>query len=270
MAGLSPVLVYKLSDNVLTHITVTDKGWFAQDEAGNPVKLEGDRLQAAAMYVANNKISPERIIPAGHHLMPDGTVMADEAHTPPRGVSEQLAAKVGPSDDPHRYSRSGQSRPEKGSLDYYTAADQKRKQLIAARDEAGRRLIDAKTMYDASQPGGLDTMGHPTSTMPTSTLPDRSTPTLVQGQTSGEQKRNEALSRRTQWAAEARNSPLLREEWNSFDSAQAELDKFDAAHPDVLQMINPEGGYPAEFEGRLSDADAHYRRAQWEQSKAEQ
>lgn len=254
----SSSLVYKLSKDPKTHITIRDGKWF---DAGNN-QITGSRLQKAAIYVSEQGIQP---------VTPDPV----EAATPTTGsVSEQLAAKVGPSDDPSRYSRSGQGRPEdaptKGSLDYYTVAERKRNQLIAARDEAGRRLVDAKTLYDASQPGGLDTMAHPTDTMPTSTLPDRSTPTLVQGQTPWEQKQNEALSGRTQWAAEARSSPLLREEWGAFDSAQAELNKFDARNPDVLQMINPESGYPGEFEGRLSDADANYRRAQWEASKKAQ
>ena len=244
MAGLSPVLMYKLSDNVLTHITVTDDGWFERDKAGNLIKLEGDRLEKVAMYVANNKISPERIIPAGHHLMPDGTVMADEAHTPPRGVSEQLAAKVGPPSGDTL--TSPKSFHKKGSLSYYTEAERRRNELIALKNEAYQRLKAKTDAYHAAQP--TTPPGSPGGAIGGAGLPVDP----------------------AAWSEAARYSPLLREEYDAFSRAKADVDSFDAAHPDVLQMINPGGGYPAEFEGRLSDADAHYRRAQWEQSKAEQ
>lgn len=231
----SAPVVYKLGKDKATHITVTDGGWFDAD--GN--QITGARLQKAAVYVGEQGIKPELVTPPA----PATTSYAEglgQMAAPQTPVDKPL---VRPNEGRKPSPREMQITHKRGDLSYFTHAENKRNELINLREEAKARLQRATDLYHSAQPGGIA---------------PRSVHSSV------------GFSEPAAWPDAVKTSPLLRDDYSAFAKAHGDLQEFDSNNPDLLQMINPESGYPDEFEGRLGDADANYRRAQWEASKKAQ
>mgnify|MGYP003626489845 CR=1 FL=1 len=232
----------ELAKDPNTHIFLRGGVWYDADGVGIPP----EKLNAIMTYVRENET-------------PSFTM-----GEPAKGVAGQLSdLAASPSQETPPKTR---ARPTPGSDQYYTDSQAARQRLIDTRLSAYHSLKAAKDLYDSSQPGGIKTL-HPKESMPPARRGAGGIKTELVPALWDRLRGNSPEPLRQTWATEALRSPQLKPESEAFTNAHKALVTFDEAHPDLLQMINPESGYPDEFEGRLSDEDAHYRRAKWEASK---